>query len=164
MPVCLSTPHCTHRQRHRLGVLRSPFIVLTIVFPKLTRWMLDLQLVLKTLFKKCILEGRREKASLEGELTSKLGISQIPQVSEHIRLEDVAPWKRSTVSVPLWCRGTVLPHFALERLLLWSLTTAEFWKVVTVTWPRASDSSLACPRCYMGCSIPFLRAVSTEEN
>ena len=53
--------------------------------------MLDLQLVLKTLFKKCILEGRREKASLEGKLTSKLGISQIPQVSKHIRLEDVAP-------------------------------------------------------------------------
>ena len=49
---CLFThpPHCTHRQRHKLGVLRSPFVVLTIVFPKLTRWMLDLQLVLKTLF------------------------------------------------------------------------------------------------------------------
>ena len=45
------------------------------------------------------------------------------------------------------CRGTVLPHWALVRLLLWSLTTAEFWKANTVTWPPASDSSLACPRC-----------------
>ena len=28
-------------------------------------------------------------------------MSQSPQVSEHIRLEDVAPWKRSTVSVQM---------------------------------------------------------------
>ena len=69
--VCsLIHPHCTHRHRPRLGVLRSPFKVLTVVFPKLTRWMLDLQLVLKTLFKQCILEGRMEKAWKENLLPS----------------------------------------------------------------------------------------------
>lgn len=111
--------------------------------------------------------GRKEGGSKHGrEIGLPIVNKPNPHVSEEARVKDVAPWKRMTVSVQMQLErlmwGTVLPLWARGRLLLWSLTTAELWKPVTVPWPLASDSSLARPR-YPGCSIAFLGAVSPRK-